>query len=98
MVYELPIFKTLEWFGGMLAVSGAILLSFRVRISPVAWVLWLLSNFCLMALFYYTRQHGVLVSQCVFTVTSLVGIIRWIYIPYRRTGRWLPDPSPAAGP
>lgn len=66
----------LEWAGSVLALIGAFVLALNVPISRYGWVAFLLSNVVLIAFAYVIGRNGLLLMQCGFLVTSLVGLAR----------------------
>lgn len=68
----------LEWVGCVLGVIGATLLAANMRWSPYGWVLFLASNVFWIGYAVIGDAHGLLVQQCVFTATSLLGVYRWV--------------------
>lgn len=76
---ELGKTKTVEWIGSILGLVGATLLATNSPVSGYGFVAFLVSNFCWIYFGYKTRAHGLLTMQAGFTLTSLVGIARWLY-------------------
>lgn len=70
--------KTIEWIGSILGLIGAALLATNSSISGYGFVAFLLSNFCWAYFGYKTRAFGLLTMQAGFTLTSVVGIVRWL--------------------
>ena len=71
--------KTIEWMGSILGLVGAGLLATNSPVSGYGFVAFILSNFCGIYYGYRTRAHGLLTMQAGFTLTSLVGIARWLF-------------------
>lgn len=68
----------LEWAGCVSGVAGAALLATNTRLTPYGWVLFLVSNIFWIGYAVIGDRHGLLVQQCFFTATSLLGIYRWV--------------------
>lgn len=76
----------LQWTGCAFGVTGATLLAMHTaKWSRYGWVLFLASNVFWIGYAMETNADALLLQQCVFTVTSLLGIYRWIL-------RRAPDP------
>ncbi len=71
----------LQWAGCATGVLGSMLLAWRSRWSGWGFVVYLLSNAFWIAFGIATRAPGLVVMQGVFTVTSAVGIWRWLLVP-----------------
>lgn len=76
----------LQWAGCLTGVLGAALLAARTRLSGWGFVAYLLSNCFWIAYALATAAPGLLVMQCAFMLTSLVGVWRWLLPPFRH--RW----------
>lgn len=72
--------KRLEWTGSLLAVSGALLLAINIKISPWAFVLYLISSIILLAWGLRIKAYGIATQNLVFTVINVVGIYRWLIV------------------
>lgn len=59
--------------------AGALLLAVNRPYSGYGFVAFLLSNGCWLAYGLRTDAHGLVATQIVFTITSLVGIKRWLF-------------------
>ncbi len=68
----------LEWCGSLLAVSGAILLAINIKISPWAFVLYLMSSIILGVWGIRRKAYGIAMQNMVFMVINIVGIYRWL--------------------
>lgn len=69
--------KILEWGGAILGMIGATLLALHhVRISKIGWICFLLANFFLVGYAVLQEAYGLLLQQCYFIATSLLGIYR----------------------
>lgn len=77
----------MEWSAALTGIAGAALLAIRCRWSPMGWLFFLASNVFWILYAFQTAAHGLLIQQLVFTATSLVGVYRWIGIPFFREGR-----------
>ena len=71
--------KTIEWMGSILGLVGAGLLATNSPVSGYGFVAFILSNICWIYYGSRTRAHGLLTMQAGFTLTSLVGIARWLF-------------------
>ena len=71
----------IELISALMGMLGALLLATRSRFAGWAFVLWLISNVGWI-IFGAGNQHWFfIVQQLVFTVTSLIGIYRWLIAP-----------------
>lgn len=68
--------QALEWAGSLTGLVGAALLALNTRVSRYGWVLFLASNIFFIAFALASDLNGLLLMQCGFTVTSLIGIAR----------------------
>ena len=74
----------LQWAGCATGVAGALLLALNTKHSGWGFVLFLISNGFWTAYGIHTRAPGLVVAQVIFTVTSLLGIYRWLGIARQR--------------
>ncbi len=71
----------LEWFGALTGITGALLLSLNVKISPWAYILFLVSNLSLCVWAWQSGSIAILIMQAVLAVISSIGIYRWMIHP-----------------
>lgn len=71
------ILSMLSWAGAITGTLGAALLAAKVSYSRYGFVLYLASNVCWIIYATATRSYALLFMQCVFTVISTIGIVRW---------------------
>lgn len=71
----------LQWTGCVLGVGGALLLALNRPCSGAGWLLFLASNGSWICFGVLTGAAGLVTMQLAFTVTSLVGIYRWLVRP-----------------
>lgn len=71
----------LEWSGAFLGLIGAALLALNTRISGYGFVAFLASNICWISFALLSGTYGLLTMQLGFTVTSALGVYRWLYKP-----------------
>lgn len=64
----------------VLGVTGAILLALNNSLSGYGFVAFLFSNMLWIAFGACRKAYGLIVMQMVFTVTSLIGIFRWLVV------------------
>ena len=75
----------IELISALMGMLGALLLATRSRFAGWAFVLWLISNVGWI-IFGAGNQHiFFIIQQVVFTVTSLIGIYRWLVAPLLET-------------
>ncbi|WP_341744713.1 nicotinamide mononucleotide transporter [Azonexus hydrophilus] len=70
--------KAIEWVGSITGLVGAGLLATNSPLSGYGFVAFLASNLCWFIFGYKTRAYGLLVMQVGFTLTSILGIWRWL--------------------
>lgn len=75
----------LEWLGAFGGAMGALLLAFNCRWSGYGFVLFLGSNAAWFSYGLLTQTYSMVAMQVVCTVTSLIGLWRWLIQP-RRAG------------
>lgn len=75
-ISDIPLWA-FEWAGAFLGLTSAALLSLNVRASRFGW-LPLLSNGAWIAYGDKVGAHGLVVMQIGFTLTSLMGVYRWL--------------------
>lgn len=68
----------LQWLGCVTGVGGAFLLAVNTPYSGWGFVLFLISNGFWIAYGVNTHARGLVVAQICFTVTSALGIYRWL--------------------
>jgi hypothetical protein len=76
----------LQWAGCATGVLGSAMLAWRSRWSGWGFVVYLVSNACWIAFGLVTQAPGLVVMQSIFTVTSGVGVWRWLLMPRRACG------------
>lgn len=74
----------LQWAGCATGVLGSALLAWRSRWSGWGFAVYLLSNACWITFGVMTSAPGLVVMQAVFTVTSAVGVWRWLVVPAKK--------------
>jgi nicotinamide riboside transporter PnuC len=71
-----------QWIGCTTGVLGSALLAAnRSRVSGWGFVAYLISNVFWIAFAAENHAPGLLTQQVVFTLTSLIGIWRWLIAP-----------------
>ncbi|MBK3779855.1 hypothetical protein G3A43_06280 [Paraburkholderia aspalathi] len=70
--------KTIEWLGALTGLVGSALLALHVVISGYGFVLFLISNLFWFWFGFRTRAWGMVTMQVGYTLTSVVGIVRWM--------------------
>lgn len=79
--------QTLEWLGALLGLLGAGLLAANTNFSGWGFLAFLLSNACWIAFGLLTHAYGLIAMQIGFSVTSVVGLFRWLLIPPLPNGK-----------
>jgi nicotinamide riboside transporter PnuC len=75
------IMTIMEWAGCVTGLCGAALLAMNNRYSGWGFVLFLSSNFAWIAYGLLSHATGMVVMQLGFTVTSLIGVWKWLIRP-----------------
>ena len=75
----------IELVSALTGMLGALLLATRSRYAGWAFVLWLVSNVGWIIFGAGNQYWFFIVQQVVFTVTSLIGIYRWLIAPSLET-------------
>ncbi|MEX3984146.1 hypothetical protein AB4Y45_34905 [Paraburkholderia sp. EG287A] len=70
--------KIVEWGGAVTGLVGASLLAMRLPISGYGFILFLCSNLLWLWFGLRTRAWGMVTMQLGYTVTSVVGVVRWL--------------------
>lgn len=70
--------SALEWSGAVLGLAGSALLAANTRHSGWGFVAYLLSNACWIGFALHGDAYGLLTMQIGFTLTSALGIYRWL--------------------
>jgi hypothetical protein len=73
--------ETIEWVGCITGLIGAYLLALNNRYSGWGFVLFLLSNVAWIAFGLMSHATGMVVMQFGFTITSLMGVWKWLVVP-----------------
>lgn len=71
----------LQWAGCVTGVLGSALLAWRSRWSGWGFVVYLFSNALWIVFGVMTNAPGLVVMQCVFTATSVLGVWQWLIAP-----------------
>ena len=72
----------IEILAAAMGLAGSLLLALRLRWSPLGWVAFLLSNAGWLVFAWGNGHWGLFVQQCGFTLTSCMGIWRWVVQPW----------------
>jgi hypothetical protein len=70
--------KAVEWAGALTGLLGGALLAVRLPYSGYGFVLFLVSNLFWLGYGLRTRAWGMVTMQLGYTVTSVVGVVRWL--------------------
>jgi hypothetical protein len=70
--------RQLEWTGALTGIAGSGLLACHLAISGYGFGLFLLSNLFWLAFGVKSRAWGLVTMQVGYTVTSLIGLYRWL--------------------
>lgn len=70
--------KLVEWGGTLTGLVGAGLLALHLPISGYGFILFLCSNVCWLCFGLQTRAWGMVTMQLGYTVTSVLGVVRWM--------------------
>lgn len=68
----------IQWLGCATGASGSMLLAINARYSGWGFVLFLVSNIFWAVFGVVTHAPGLIAMQVIFTITSIVGIYRWL--------------------
>ncbi len=68
----------LEWLGSATGLFGSALLSANIAVSGYGFLAFLVSNVFWSAFALRARLWGMLLMQVGFTVTSVIGVCRWL--------------------
>lgn len=71
----------LQWLGCATGASGALLLATKTKYSGYGFILFLISNLFWTAYGFAIHAPGLIVMQGIFTITSVIGIYRWLIKP-----------------
>jgi hypothetical protein len=66
----------LEWIGALSGLLGAFLLATHTNVSKYGWVAFLAANIALIGFAIGIDRYGLLLQQCGFMATSLLGLYR----------------------
>ncbi|MEW6283016.1 MAG: hypothetical protein AB1758_30665 [Candidatus Eremiobacterota bacterium] len=69
-----------EWAGALTGLLGAALLATNSDISGWGFVAFLVSNLFWIAFGLLNKTYGLLLMQAGFTLTSIVGVYRWLLV------------------
>lgn len=72
----------LEWTGTVAGVFGAALVASNTKYSAFGWISFLISSTCIAGYAFLSQAHGLLVLECTFILTNLLGLWRWLLSPY----------------
>ena len=70
--------RSWEWAGALSALLGAALIASNTGISGWGFVLFLVSNVCLMRFGDRIGGYGLVAMQAGFVLVNLIGIVRWL--------------------
>lgn len=70
-----------DFYGFLFGVSGSALLAMRDdTLSPYGFALFLLSNLAWLTFSFRTKQRWLMLQTVAFTVTSTLGVYRWLFL------------------
>jgi len=72
-----------QWVGCLVGLAGAFLLATKSKVSGFGFVLFLVSNMFWIAFGLMTDAPGLVVMQIGFSLTSILGVWKWLVEPYR---------------
>jgi hypothetical protein len=72
----------IKWGGACFGVVGAGLLAIKCRASGFGFVAYLASNAFWLASAIAQDDKPMLLMQVVFTLTSMLGVYRWLMLPW----------------
>ncbi|WP_338924098.1 nicotinamide mononucleotide transporter (plasmid) [Pseudomonas silesiensis] len=72
----------LEWSGTFTGIAGALLVASNTRYSPWGWLSFLISSTCMAGFAGLTGAYGLLLLECCFFLTNVLGLWRWLLLPY----------------
>lgn len=75
----------LEWVGALCGVLGALIIASNTRLSPWGWWLFLMSSVSLCGYAVLAEAWGLLLLNCCFVFTNLLGLLRWWKPSLRRS-------------
>ncbi len=81
LLTTLTLSQIVEWTGAIFGAAGALLLACNNRASGYGFVLFLVSNAALAAFGWMTNANGIVAMQVVCTVTTVIGLWRWLLKP-----------------
>lgn len=76
-VWLAPYAEEIGWAGSAMGVIGALTLAVNQPWSGLGWYAFLGSNTAWILYGAIKRVSSLLLMQAVFTITSLIGIVRW---------------------
>lgn len=79
--------ECLQWAGAATGALGALWLALKVDSSRWGFVCYLLSNVCWVIYALQSAQWPLLLMNAVFTVITMVGLIRW-FVPGSVRASW----------
>jgi hypothetical protein len=80
--------QLLEALGALSGLAGALMLAMHRRWSPYGWVAFLVSNAFLGAFAWQASLWWLFAQQAGFTITSAIGIWRWLLQPWLHWDEW----------
>jgi hypothetical protein len=72
--------ENLQWLGCALGIAGSFLLALNLKCSGWGFVIYLVSNAFWIAFGVSTHAPGITTNQVFNTLTSLLGIYKWLVI------------------
>ena len=70
--------EILQWGGCIFGIIGSSLLAWKSNYSGLGFVSYLVSNIFWILFGFTTGATGLITMQIVFTITSMVGIYKWV--------------------
>lgn len=81
--FILTLIDAFEWISCFLGLTGAFLLACNTKFSKFGWIAFLLANFATIAFALLIERNGLLLQQCGFVATSLLGLYRTGFFSFK---------------
>lgn len=73
-----PVMSPVEVLAAVTGIAGALLLAWKGKLAPWAWVLWIVSSLAWIVAAHRLGSPPLMAQQIVFACVNILGAYRWL--------------------